>query len=265
MNQAHTPNTLFNATARRRKDAEIPIGGLLWAVFVFMVSGCDCCDEETETETETDVTPVVDAGADSTDLEVNADLGVVDDLLPDEQDTVADLTLDDGTADQETRSDVGTVDLEEERGADLAEEWVCGQFIEDSVHLMRSMLDFFTFLPYDALPCGVTADGIERARLFGVLPQYHSETISTFAHRSEVPDSTITYFFVDTMPDGDEPSLIYALRIDYNLDMGNTFSGLIWNAGNGSDLSRYDRAPHTESPALPFSLSYGIFGRDSLL
>ena len=257
MNQAHTPNTFFNAKARRRKDAEIPIGGLLWAVFVFLVSGCDCCDDD---ETETAGAPVVDSGSDiTTDL----DLGVTDDPRPGDQDIIADLVLDDGNADQEVRSDVDSAELAEDMGPTPAEEWVCGQFIEDSVAFLMELIDVFTGLPYDQIPCGTNADGIERARLFGVFPQFHSDTISTFAHRSEVLDSTVIYTFVDVMPDGDQPSLIYALQIDFNLDMGNEFGGLIWNAGNGSDLSRYSRVLvryRTGSPDDSFELKINAEG-----
>jgi hypothetical protein len=169
-----------------------------------------------------DTTPTADGIQDSdNDVPVGADSSSTEDgALPD----VRDL---DTSGDEEGRN------------------YACGQLLADSTALLSILLDPWTGLPYDQIPCGgqyaVDPTGVNPA--WGVVPQLPDASITTFSEDATQVNTTVNWSFVDQDPDGQRPSLLYALKIALHLSQGtdaeapNSFGGLLWHAV--ADVSRY--------------------------
>ena len=229
------------------------IEAMLVALIVLAVQGCHCNSKAGDSDIAVQDTAVQDSGMDTTvdsDLLVDGDPGLDGDG-PEGYEADGDLPID---------GDVTDVDEE----PDFAEEYACGPFMEGSARLQRAMLDPFTGLPHDQIVCGTNnPNGIERARLWGVVPQFHSGALDRFCKDGDLLDATVLFSFVDAVLDGPPPSLIYALKIDFHFEEGNEFGGVIWNAK--ADLSRYDRVLiryRTSSPEASFEFKLKAEGAD---
>ncbi|MCP4901540.1 MAG: hypothetical protein GY906_31645 [bacterium] len=127
-------------------------------------------------------------------------------------------------------------------GAEIAttpEEYVCGPLLTNSTNFLVSLLDPFTGMPYDHLRCACRWPlGGDICHSGGVLPQLADADITTFS--KILPNgSNVDWGFVDDLSTGDDPTLLFALKIALDLSPPNTFGGLIWHAT--VDISRYDR------------------------
>ena len=123
-------------------------------------------------------------------------------------------------------------------------EWryACGPLLRDSAQMLVALLDPWTGLPYDQIPCdgpsALSPQGINRA--WGVAPQLAYAAVDTFAEDPQRRDQTVLWSFTGQGPDGAAPSLLYALKLELRLSppgSGNAFGGLIWGAT--VDLTRY--------------------------
>jgi hypothetical protein len=132
--------------------------------------------------------------------------------------------------------------LASEAGAATAQEYACKNLLPDSARLLLALLDPWTGLPYDQIPCRPDPagglPGVNRA--WGVIPQLAYASIDTFAEDPARLDSTVESSFTDQGPQGAPPTLLWALRLELHLSApgdGNAFGGLTW--GGNADVRRY--------------------------
>jgi hypothetical protein len=133
--------------------------------------------------------------------------------------------------------------------------YVCGELLSDSAEFLLTMLDPFTGLPYDAVRCECRWPANPFVcHSAGVVPQLPDAEINLFAQVSPA-DDVVHWSLVDDLPTGDDPSLLYALEIAFDLSGADLFGGLTWGAT--VDISRYDRVRiryRTTSPDDRFEL-----------
>jgi hypothetical protein len=121
--------------------------------------------------------------------------------------------------------------------AAAAQEYACKTLLPDSARLLLALLDPWTGLPYDQIPCGI----LDPNRwAWGVVPQLAYASIGRFAEDPARLESTVDWSFTDQGFRGAPPTLLSALRVELHLsapDGGNAFGGLTW--GVNADLRRY--------------------------
>jgi len=118
------------------------------------------------------------------------------------------------------------------------QDYACRSLLQDSTRLLLALLDPWTGLPYDHIPCLDAARDFNRA--WGVVPQLASASINTFAEDPARLESTVVWSFTDQGPQGAPPTLLTALRVELHLSApggGNAFGGLTWEVK--SDVRRY--------------------------
>ena len=139
-------------------------------------------------------------------------------------------------------------------------DYSCGPLVQDSSRFLLAMLDRWTGLPYDQVACGgpPSSQGpglINRA--WGVVPQLADAAINTFSQDPALRDETVLWSFADRGPDGAEPSLLYALRLELRLsppDGTNAFGGLLWDANANVRRYRTLRIRYSTSPGADWEL-----------
>ncbi len=124
---------------------------------------------------------------------------------------------------------------------------VCQTLLPDSARLLAAMLDLWTGLPYDQIPCDCAVAGTACtaaaalgtvARAGAVVPQLANASLTPFSQDGSLVGQTVDASFVDQGPDGQPADRLFALRLALHLTPGtNTFGGLLWGAH--ADLTRY--------------------------
>lgn len=134
-------------------------------------------------------------------------------------------------------------------------DYACGPLLEGSRNLLVEMLDPVTGLPYDHLRCDCRWQSAAAVcQSSGVLPQLADADIIPFSQTLPT-EEYVAWGFLDDLPGGDDPTLLYALELGLDLSQTNEFGGLIWGAN--ADVSRYDRLLiryRTSSPTSKFEL-----------
>jgi hypothetical protein len=134
--------------------------------------------------------------------------------------------------------------------------YICNDLAADSANFLLKQLDPFTGLPYDHLSCLCrwrTPAGVCQSS--GVIPQLEAADITLFEEADGTPPTAVNWSFLDALSSGDEPTLLYALELSFQLTAGNSFAGLVWGAN--VDASRYDRIRiryRTSDPTADFEL-----------
>lgn len=136
----------------------------------------------------------------------------------------------------------GAILASPEAGAATGQDYACKSLLPDSARLLLALLDPWTGLPYDQIPCRDSAAGgaprINRA--WGVVPQLAYALRDKFAEDPARRDRTVDWRFTDEGPPGAPPTLLTALRVELHLSApggGNEFGGLTW--GVNADVRRY--------------------------
>lgn len=142
-----------------------------------------------------------------------------------------------------------------EARATPAEDYVCGPLLSGSANLLGTLLDPWTGLPYDHLRCDCRwQSDLGVCQSSGVLPQLPDADITTFEETAP-PEDVVDWQFVDDLTTGEDPTLLYALKLRLHLSEQDRFGGIIWGAT--ADVHRYDRLwirYRTATPASTFEL-----------
>jgi hypothetical protein len=90
------------------------------------------------------------------------------------------------------------------------QDYVCKTLLPDSTRLLLALLDPWTGLPYDHIPCLPAQTGglPDFNRAWGVVPQLAYAAINTFAEDSARRDSTVLWSFTDQGAQGVAPTLL---------------------------------------------------------
>jgi len=143
---------------------------------------------------------------------------------------------------------------------DEGSDYACQTLLRDSARMLLALLDPWTGLPYDQIPCGSRnaegALGVNPA--WGVVPQLAYAAVDPFAQDPAQREETVHSSFTDQGPGSEPPTLLYALKIELHLSArgsGNEFGGVTWGAS--VDLSRYRKMRirySTSTPGLVWEL-----------